>query len=229
MKYKGSCIYIIRNLVNGKRYIGSTSSFNNRKAVHNLLLRKNKHFNKHLQSAYNKYGYDSFKFFILEKCSKEILQNKEQYYIDNFKPEYNKRIIADSSRGLKYGPQSIEHKLKTSRKLRKFSDELVKEIRNLANSGVTYKEIGERLNINHNSLSKLVNGRTYVDLHKGNIKPINKNIRSKLTKEKIVEIYYKALNKENQYKLAEEYNVTQGTISRIKNAKRDYSWLIVEL
>jgi group I intron endonuclease len=36
-----------------------------------------------------KYGYTNFKLEILEYCDKEFLIDKEQYYIDLLKPEYN--------------------------------------------------------------------------------------------------------------------------------------------
>lgn len=47
-----SGIYQWRNLVNGKVYIGSTKNFTMRKKTHIEALRKNKHHNRHLQSAW---------------------------------------------------------------------------------------------------------------------------------------------------------------------------------
>lgn len=62
------CIYKITNTKNGKFYIGSTINEKRRKTIHFSKLRKNKHCNPHLQSAWNKYGETSFNFEIIEVC-----------------------------------------------------------------------------------------------------------------------------------------------------------------
>jgi group I intron endonuclease len=46
-----------------------------------------------------KYGYESFSLEILEYCDKVSVINKEQYYIDLLKPEYNLCLKAGSSLG----------------------------------------------------------------------------------------------------------------------------------
>ena len=75
------CIYQIRNLINGKVYVGQTVNESRRKANHLFLLRMNKHHSIKLQNAYNKYGEKNFIFEILEECSKEELNDRELYYI----------------------------------------------------------------------------------------------------------------------------------------------------
>ena len=45
--------------------------------------------NMSIYKALIKYGYEKFKLEILEYCDKNILINREQYYLDNYKPEYN--------------------------------------------------------------------------------------------------------------------------------------------
>lgn len=60
-------VYLITNLKNNKVYVGSTlNSFKERWMTHVQKLRSNKHPNQHLQSSFNKYGEDKFKFTILE-------------------------------------------------------------------------------------------------------------------------------------------------------------------
>ena len=49
-------IYCITNTVNGKKYIGQSWDVHARMLRHQSELRDNKHCNKHLQSAWNKYG-----------------------------------------------------------------------------------------------------------------------------------------------------------------------------
>lgn len=42
-----------------------------------------------ISKALLKYGYSKFRFEILEYCSVEELLKREQFYLDNYKPEYN--------------------------------------------------------------------------------------------------------------------------------------------
>lgn len=104
-----SGIYKITNIVNNKFYIGSTYCFLARKNHHFNRLFHNKHPNKYLQSSYNKYGINNFKFEILTKCPKEYNIKMEQWFIDNMKPDYNLRKTANSNLGIKF---SEEHKIK---------------------------------------------------------------------------------------------------------------------
>ena len=80
---KKSGIYQIRNLVNGKIYIGSAVNLRKRMHKHSSNLRHNKHCNIKLQNAYNKYGKDNLVFEVVELVpNKEQLLDREQYYID---------------------------------------------------------------------------------------------------------------------------------------------------
>lgn len=76
-----SGIYVILNTKNGKVYIGQTKDFLTRKHHHTYQLTSNCHSNKHLQAAWNKYGEKSFKFKILEYCSLELLDEREQHHL----------------------------------------------------------------------------------------------------------------------------------------------------
>ena len=82
-------VYSIFNTENGKRYIGSSKDLYNRLHEHYHNLRFDKSHNKHLQNAWDKYGKDKFIFNILEFCDEDVRFEREQYYIDLMKPEYN--------------------------------------------------------------------------------------------------------------------------------------------
>ena len=63
--------------------------------------------NRPIDRALLKHGFSGFSFEILEYCeSKESLE-KEQYYLDNLKPEYNIAEIAGSTLGYKHTPESL--------------------------------------------------------------------------------------------------------------------------
>jgi len=102
-----SGVYQILNLINGKRYIGSTINFNNRLKEHRCSLLGNYHKNKHLQNAYNKYGIENFETTIIEYCEKEQLESREQYWMDfyGFENIYNNRPLAFTNRGRKMSPE----------------------------------------------------------------------------------------------------------------------------
>lgn len=82
-------IYMIVNLENNHKYIGSSVNIKRRLEIHRANLRHNNHDNPHLQNAWNKYGEDNFVFNILEKCGKDVRFEREQYYVNIIKPEYN--------------------------------------------------------------------------------------------------------------------------------------------
>lgn len=101
-----SGIYMIINLINNKKYIGSSKNIYSRIAKHRSLLRKNKHYNKKFQNSWNKYNEEFFKYVILEYCEEYDLLIKEQYYINILNPELNitlsveRNVLSKESRKL---------------------------------------------------------------------------------------------------------------------------------
>lgn len=126
-----SGIYVITNLVNGNRYIGSTKCFSKRWYEHRTCLVQSTHPNRHLQSAYAKYGVDAFTYSVLEYVEDERnLICREQYYIDTLKPAYNIRSEASSNRGLSPTPET-RAKLSAALKGKVNTPENIERIRNL--------------------------------------------------------------------------------------------------
>lgn len=95
-----SGIYVIRNEVNGKMYVGSAVDTARRLAKHRYQLRIGKHPSKHLSAAWKKYGEDAFEFSVLEQCADAELLVREQHWMDVLKPQYNKRLKAESNFGI---------------------------------------------------------------------------------------------------------------------------------
>jgi group I intron endonuclease len=78
-------VYQIRNLINGKCYIGSAASRGGmckRRDKHYSDLGLQRHHSKHLQNAWNKHGADAFVFEILEECEPKKCIEREQHYMD---------------------------------------------------------------------------------------------------------------------------------------------------
>ena len=111
-------IYSITNIINNKKYIGSTAkSFNSRWKKHITNLKNGGHASHHLQNSWNKYGENNFEFKIEEVVdSLENLLNLERDYIakydsynngynenpdPNFSPMLNKNTQEKVSEGMK--------------------------------------------------------------------------------------------------------------------------------
>lgn len=116
-------IYGIERLADKAIYVGQSINCRARFNQHKHHLRRRKHANKHLQNAYNLYGEDSFRFFILEKCDTSSLDDKEQYYLDMMKKEQKVvfncgEVAACPNRGRKLKPLTDEHKAKIAASVR---------------------------------------------------------------------------------------------------------------
>jgi hypothetical protein len=127
-------IYIIYNTINGKVYVGSSVDLRGRKSHHIGALKRGVHGNKHLQSAWRKYGEDAFSFRVLE----EVVDNKslveiEQQWIDLFEASnslygYNIARIAGSCVGIVKSAETCR-KISESKKGKVVhSDEVKKKI-----------------------------------------------------------------------------------------------------
>jgi group I intron endonuclease len=107
-------IYGIKNTINGFWYIGQTRNIVERKSRHFLHLKYNKHYNKHLQNAYNKYGKECFEFYILEETNVDMLDIREQSWIKYYKSNNRKFGYNKMSGGGSTGFHSDETKKRMS-------------------------------------------------------------------------------------------------------------------
>jgi group I intron endonuclease len=102
MKSNISGIYCITSKLNNKKYVGQSININNRWQQHLSELKANKHCNNHLQNHFNKYLIDDLTFEILEEIvDLSLLTEREQFYLDLLKPEFNMCPAAGSSLGYK--------------------------------------------------------------------------------------------------------------------------------
>lgn len=176
-KLKGKCgIYSIFNLQNGKRYIGSSVDLYNRLHEHWHNLKNNKAHNKHLQYAWNKYEEENFSFNILEFCEPEERFDREQYYMDFMKPEYNfvANVTANLGRDVseeqrKKISNTLKEKYKSGELKPHIRQEILKEcwiydISNwtLAYKCKTYTEAAQKIEVDRDTIStEKIKGRIY--------------------------------------------------------------------
>jgi len=103
------------NLLNGKIYVGSAKDLKRRLTLYyniNYLIRES---SLYINKALLKEGYFSFSLSILEYCDQETLIQREQYYIDNLKPDYNICLTAGSTLG-KLHSDNAKNKISVTKK-----------------------------------------------------------------------------------------------------------------
>jgi group I intron endonuclease len=121
-------IYAIKNKINGKIYVGQVcenKGMNRRFMEHKSLLVNNKHYNKHLQAAWNKYEKINFLFYLLEEVlDEDKLDEREQFWIDQvWGHHYNIQPIAGGSpRGRKH-TEEAKLKIGNANRVRVWTDE----------------------------------------------------------------------------------------------------------
>lgn len=108
---KEPVIYKIVNVNNGKVYVGQTIQFRKRLSKHYGCLCHNKHASTYLQKSFNKHGVDAYYIEILEITTKELICEREAYWIEKLNSSnkdkgYNILINTPSPW---YGKRTPEH------------------------------------------------------------------------------------------------------------------------
>ena len=180
-------VYLISNNVNGKCYVGSTIHLDQRRKQHFSRLEHNKHVNKHLQNAYNKYGREAFEFEVLEIIDiddsiKDNLLMREQFWIDNLKPAYNILPVAGSNLGYQH-TEETKQKISNSTKGVKKSESHAKHRKSQSHhsiiniDGVVYnsiKEASEKTKVKYNTIQRRLKNPNFPNYFY--IKYSNKNV-----------------------------------------------------
>lgn len=126
-------IYKITNKINDKCYIGQSKNIIKRWKTE---YKWNK-VNKHLQSAFNKYGLENFDFEIIEECAAELLDIREKYWINIYNSfdrnfGYNKTLGGSGTLGRTFiMSEETKNKIRMSHIGYKFTPEQLNEFRNI--------------------------------------------------------------------------------------------------
>lgn len=190
-------VYQIRNIINDKKYIGSSNDIQVRLNKHISLLKKNLHHSRHLQAAYNKYGDSNFTFELLEEVDNtDSLREREQFYLDEYQTYfreygYNTLFSTTTREGYRH---SEETKVKISRV--QIGKKLSTEHKLRISSGLRGK-------IRHNETTRKIIG--------------DKNRRKWMSKTTENEIKEKLIrNEESARKIAKDYGFSVNLVMRFK-------------
>lgn len=219
-------IYSIKNIVNNKLYIGSSIDIYKRWAYHKRELKNGIHHSRHLQHSFDKYGEDNFVFDIVEKCDKEVLLEKEQYWIDYYKSYdrakgYNIAPIAGA--GYSYGgnyERLKDGKYKIS--LEQFNNIIYL----LQNSSASIPEIAKIVNCSKSIVYSIYQRKSYREITT-NMVFIKRRVDSQynyktiITEEQAKQVVDLLLKGLRLSEVSEQTGVNYGTVRDIKNK---HSW-----
>lgn len=234
-------VYIITNLINGKKYIGMSI---NKKPWH---LKTYYGSGKLIKQAIKKYGKENFKKEIIKEFDNESdTRLFEKKLIEDLRaiddPMYYNLCAGGYGGGVKGHVVSEETKEKLRNHFtgKKRPDEVVKKIseklrgKKPSVESISKRKIGLRRYYDNLSeedkiemfnryrqLSETNKGKTHSDETKDKLSKIN----SKLTKEQVKEIVRLVENKEMTYKqISEIFGINQSCICNIVK-KRSYKWV----
>lgn len=109
-------IYCIENIINNKKYIGYSNHITRRFKDHRGHLKLNKHENPYFQYAWNKYGIENFKFWVIQECDESILGDMEIYWIAYYNSFVNDKGGYNLTRGGENPPSFLGKTVKEETK-----------------------------------------------------------------------------------------------------------------
>lgn len=219
-------VYCIENLENEKKYIGSSKDIYGRWKEHKNALRKNKHHSYKMQRAWNKYGEDSFKFYIIQIFigKEKELRKLEQYYLDLYKSydfNYGYNVSFTSEGGGSF-PATEQNMIDGKFKISKEQFDAI--IYYLCNTKLSVPKISKITNVNPRSIYQIYFKDNYNNLVKDLIfikrEAFGENSwNSKINENQAMEIINRLLNKEYIVDISKDYNITTSTLWDIYNHK----------
>lgn len=195
-------IYIIRNNINGKVYIGQT--------IQPLKERWYRHCGKTgisesesrmaIKRAILKYGKENFTIEILEECNQEDLNAREKYYIDmydSYKSGYNSTLGGQEGLNIPFV---------------KISKDKHGEIIDLYKSGLSLRSIAVNYNVDKHTIKHILD---YYNI------PLRKTRTYKFSEKercKILEDYNNGISRKE---IQDKWKVSRSYLSQLINGRRN--------
>lgn len=127
MKISG--IYVLTHIATGRKYVGQSVDVESRYRQH-----KKAHANTKIAHAIKKYGVSAFSFDVVDRCSREDLNQREKFWIEHFK------CLSPDGFNLKTGGDAValsdetKAKIAAANRKRIVSDETRKKMSDYAKS-----------------------------------------------------------------------------------------------
>jgi len=164
-------IYKIENTLTRDVYIGQSLGVAERLEGHLRALEHDRHGNRHLQKAYDKYGYENFIFEPILYCESDELTYYEQELVNINKGHlYNIREeCVESNRGIKFSNEARKH-ISQSGKGRKLSEEHKKNISKGGKGKLRSKEARQHISAGRKGVHPSEEARLRLKgIHKGQV------------------------------------------------------------
>lgn len=226
-------IYMIENLVNGKKYIGSTKNLKRRHWDHKYHLKAGTHSNSHLQRAYNFYGVKSFRFKVIEAleekdCSKneefrELLARRESYWAEHYVTHdgnkgYNLAVIV---KGASINAETRERMSVANRGENSYnailSDLDVKDVCERIVSGEKLKDIAILYNVRSGTISAIKSGKRWTHITSKYVERMMNPCLSELQSIEICQFIEQGLT---YVEISQRMNVTYDKVKKAGKGKR---------
>lgn len=141
-------IYAICRIGSNDRYVGQSVNIEKRWGDHRRLLEAGKSHSPALQEAWNYYGEQSFTFVVLEECSEDDLDAREQFHMRqastlNHNTPYTEPLAVERKYGL--DPNDFDLDLDLAETTIQSADDLKSQLEALVGSLVECEKITENI------------------------------------------------------------------------------------
>lgn len=159
-------IYGIEDVETGNIYIGLSADIAKRWSNHSAFLKNGVHNYVELQKAYN-IDCNRIKYTILEECTEEMLQEREDYWIKHIQRIDGWTLLNKQKFGGKHGTKVKDtSKMKVAQRGERngncrLSVEDVKKIKKYLEKGVTQKELAEKYGVSKTHINNIANNKRW--------------------------------------------------------------------
>lgn len=222
-------IYCIENIITGDKYVGQSKHISLRLQEHLTCLKNNHHYYKKrniptiLQKAWNKYGEQNFRIYILTYCKKEELNEKEIYWIKKLKTN---RGIYGTGYNLTDGGAGTSHK-SPNKGRKQMNNGIIQKMVKIEDIEY-YKSLGFKMGILEGTKEKVNKNRNAVKginhhWHKGN-KPLEEELRRR----EGIQKYWDKYKETPEYKKRIENKRIQNEIKKKALEEKRESYKVIQ-